>query len=70
MSDSTKEKQDNKVLKKKAEPAYTKTEILAAAHVFGVTVDVMAGALRRVDKEQLTRAEIEKAIQNFKGKQV
>ncbi|MDU5945460.1 MAG: oligoribonuclease [Paenibacillus macerans] len=67
MSDS----KDNKVLKKsKAEPAYRKTEVLAAAHVFGVTVDVMAGALRRVDKEHLTRTEIEKAIQNFKGKQV
>jgi hypothetical protein len=43
---------------------------MAAARSFGVSVDVMAGAMRLVDKDQLTKVEVEKAIQNFKKRQV
>ncbi|PZM63644.1 oligoribonuclease [Paenibacillus dendritiformis] len=56
--------------KAKPEATYSKQEIMAAAAGFGVSPDVMAGALRRVDKSTLTRAEVERAIQDFKKRQV
>jgi hypothetical protein len=61
---------DVKPKKAKPEPTYSKKEILAAAGGFGVSPDVMAGALRRVEKDRLTRAEVEKAIQEFRRRQV
>ena len=61
---------DVKPKKAKPEPTYSKKEILAAAGGFGVSTDVMAGALRRVEKDRLTRAEVEKAIQEFRRRQV
>ena len=64
------EAKETKSKKTKLEPTYTKQEIQAASVHFGVSPDVMAGALRRVNKERLTRDEAEKAIQDFKRKQV
>lgn len=54
-----------KTKKPKLEPTYTKAEIQAAAASFGASPDVMAGALRRLDKDRLTRAEVGKAVQDF-----
>ncbi|MFF2887016.1 oligoribonuclease [Paenibacillus sp. NPDC057967] len=64
---------EQKAVKQKAstfEPQYTKAEIIAAASRFEVSSDVMAGALRRINKDTLTRSEVEKAIQDFKRKKV
>ena len=63
----TKETKSNAV---QSDSIYSKREILAAAASFGVSVDAMAGALRLVEKEQLTRSEVEKVIQDFKKRQV
>lgn len=64
------EVKENKTRKTKPEATYCKQEIMAAVAGFGVSPDVMAGALRRVDKDTLTRAEVERAIQDFKKRQV
>lgn len=56
--------------KAKPEATYSKQEIMAAAAGFNVSPDVMAGALRRVEKDTLTRAEVDRAIQDFKKRQV
>lgn len=64
------EAKETNTKKTKPETTYSKQEIQAAAPAFGVSPDVMAGALRRVDKDRLTRAEAEKAIQDFKKRQV
>ncbi|GAC41259.1 hypothetical protein [Paenibacillus popilliae] len=61
---------ETKSQKAKPEAAYSKREIMAAAAGFNVSPDVLAGALRRVEKDTLTRAEAEKAIQDFKKRQV
>lgn len=64
------EAKETKAKKQVPEAAYSKKEILAASAQFGVSADAMAGALRRVEKEHLTRAEVEKAVQDFKKRQV
>lgn len=64
------EAKETKTQKAKPEAAYSKREIMAAAAGFNVSLDVLAGALRRVDKDFLTRAEAEKAIQDFKKRRV
>ena len=53
-----------------SEPTYSRAEIMAAAASFGVKPEVMAGALRLVDKDELTRNELQKAIEQFKERKV
>jgi len=55
---------------KMAEPKYSRTEILGAASSFGVRLEVLAGALRMAGKNAMTRAEVEEAIKQFKGRKV
>ncbi|MNW34031.1 hypothetical protein D3C74_109980 [compost metagenome] len=64
------EAKEIKTQKTKPEVTYTKREIMDAAAGFKVSLDVLAGALRRVEKDTLTRAEVEKAIQDFKKREV
>lgn len=61
---------ETKTKKTPPEPTYTKREVLDASARFGVSPDVMAGALRNAGKENYTRADIEKAIQDFKKRKV
>jgi oligoribonuclease (3'-5' exoribonuclease) len=49
---------------------YSKAEIIAAAKSFGTTPHVVAGALRTVHKDALTRAEAEAAIKAFLEREV
>ena len=52
------------------EPVYSREELIAAAFSFGVKPEVVAGALRLVGKDSLTRAEVEKAIETFLERKV
>jgi hypothetical protein len=52
------------------EPVYSRAELIAAASYFGVKPEVVAGALRLVGKDSLTRAEAEKAIKAFLERKV
>ncbi len=52
------------------ETVYSRDEIIAAAFSFGVKPEVVAGALRLVGKDSLTRAEVEKAIETFLERKV
>jgi hypothetical protein len=53
---------------KEAAPVFTKDELLDAAHVFGVSREVLAGALYGV--EEATREEVEALVEEFKTKGV
>ncbi|PZM67479.1 oligoribonuclease [Paenibacillus dendritiformis] len=64
------EAKESKPRKRQPEASYTKAEIMAASAQFAVSPDAMAGALRRVPKDSLTRAEAEKAVQEFQKRQV
>ena len=48
-----------------SEPIYSREELIAAASSFGVKSEVAAGALRLAGKDNMTRAEAEKAIKKF-----
>jgi len=52
------------------EPVYSREELIAAASSFGVKPEVVAGALRLVGKESMTRIEAEKAIKQFLARRV
>lgn len=53
-----------------SEPKYSRSEILGAASSFGVKPELLAGALRLSDKEELTRVEVEDVIRKFKTRKV
>jgi hypothetical protein len=53
-----------------SEPTYSRAEIMAAASSFGVKPEVIAGALRLVKKDRLTKNEIHEAIEQFKKRKV
>jgi hypothetical protein len=55
---------------KQAEPLYSKEDIIAAASAFGTSPYVVAGALRFVEKDMLTRSEAEAAIKDFLRREV
>lgn len=59
-----KDNQDNK------ETTYSRAEIMAAAISLGIKPEVLAGALRMVKKDRLTKAEIREAIEEFKKRKV
>lgn len=52
------------------ETKYSRSEIIGAASSFGVMPEVMAGALRLANKDELTRSEAEEAIKAFKERKV
>lgn len=55
---------------KEPETKYSKAEVLAASASFGVSVDLMAGALRLAGKQEFTKSEVEDAIRRFKKREV
>lgn len=55
---------------KVTETKYSRSEIIGAASSFGESQEVIAGALRLANKEELTRSEIESAIRKFKTRKV
>lgn len=61
---------ETKPQKTKQTALYSKAELIAAARQFGVSQDIMAGALRLAGKETLTREEAEKAIQDYGKRKV
>lgn len=52
------------------ESTYSRDDLLSGAAGFGVSVDVMAGALKLAGKDRMTRAEAEKALERFKKREV
>lgn len=62
-------KKETKALKI-PETKYSRAEIIVAASSFGESQEVVAGALRLADKNELTRVEIESAIRKFKTRKV
>ncbi|MEK5068105.1 oligoribonuclease [Sporosarcina sp. FSL K6-1508] len=53
-----------------AETTYKREEIEAAPSSFGVLPEVLAGALRLVDGEELSRSQVLAAIEKFKKRKV
>ncbi|EZH67897.1 hypothetical protein DH09_08215 [Bacillaceae bacterium JMAK1] len=52
------------------EVAFPKAEILSSAASFDVTPEVLAGAVYVIEKTELTKSEVEKAIKDFRSKEV
>lgn len=63
-------KKAKKAEKKKVESKFNRAEVMKAADSFGVSTELMAGALRLAGKEELTRSEVEQAIHQFKTRRV
>ena len=70
MSNKKDKKKETEAQKTSPEPTYSRAEIMAAAFSFGVKPEVMAGALRMVSKDRLTKLEILRAIEQFKQRKV
>ncbi|MFA9457429.1 oligoribonuclease [Halalkalibacter sp. AB-rgal2] len=49
---------------------YTREEVFHASSSFGVSRELMFGALRLIDKDEFTKSEVEKAIKTFKTRKV
>ncbi|KOS64627.1 oligoribonuclease [Lysinibacillus agricola] len=56
--------------KKVPEQEYIREEILAAAGVFEVSAEFLAGALTLVEGDKLTRTQVKAAIKKFKEQKV
>lgn len=52
------------------ETIYSRDELIAAASAFGVTPEVVAGALRLAGTDRMTRAGAEAAIKRFLTREV
>ena len=52
------------------EACYSRSELLAVASSFGVKPEVMAGALKIVAKDYMTKAEAKEAIKKFLERKV
>ena len=52
------------------EPVYSRSELIAAASSFGVKPEVVAGALKMVAKDYMTKAEAKEAIKKFLERKV
>lgn len=59
------EKPTTTPVKEKASPVFSKAELIESAHVLGTTPAILTGALYGIEKDQLTRAEAEKALSDF-----
>lgn len=56
--------------KKQQEPTYTLDDVLSQSEAIGEKPEVLAGALLHLGKDELTKAEIDKALRDFKTKEV
>lgn len=71
MSKNNKEKTKAKIqVKKTPEVKYSRAEIFESASAFGESKEVIAGALRLANKDELTRSETESVIRKFKTRKV
>jgi hypothetical protein len=52
------------------EPVYSRSELIEAASSFGVKPEVIAGALKMVAKDCMTKAEAKEAIKAFLERKV
>lgn len=52
------------------EPVYSRSEIIEAASSFGVKPELLAGALRLSEQDELTRSEVEDLLRKFKSRKV
>lgn len=57
-------------IEKKADVVYTREELMENAAALGVKPEIVAGALRLVGKNTLTKAEAEQAIKAFLQREV
>lgn len=70
MANKQDKKKGEQVQNARSEPTYSRAEIMAAAFSFGVKPEVMAGALKLANKDELTKSEIKEAIEQFKKRRV
>lgn len=73
MSDIKKTKKNKVETNVKKQPivqTYTKKEILEGSDAFGESPEVIAGSLRLVNKDELSKAEVESAVRKFKTRKV
>ncbi len=61
---------DKKPAALQSESLYSRNELIGAAFSFGVKPEVMAGALKLAGKEEMTRAEAERAVKRFLERKV
>ena len=62
-------KQQTKI-ETKSRTVYSRSELIAAASSFGVKPEAVAGALKMVDKDCMTKAEAKDAIKKFLERKV
>lgn len=67
---SKKKEPDRTITVQQSEARYSRSELIAAASSFGVKPEVMAGALKLAGKDTMTKAEAEKAIEDFLKRKV
>lgn len=70
MAKKQKETVVEQVQEQRQEPVYSRDELIAAAYSFGVKPEVMAGAIKLVGKDKMTRNEAERALKRFRKREV
>lgn len=70
LSKKKENKKKNEKEVKVVETKYTHEEILSSANSIGERIEVIAGALRLSEKDELTRKELNDAIRKFKTRKV
>lgn len=63
-------KQEKVTIQKQPDVLYSRSELIAAASSFGVKPEVVAGALKMVAKDCMTKAEAKEAIKKFLERKV
>lgn len=64
------EKKKGDAVRKQPDAVYSRSELIAAASSFGVKPEVVAGALKMVAKDCMTKAEAKEAIKAFLERKV
>jgi hypothetical protein len=63
-------KQEKVTIQKQPDVLYSRSELIEAASSFGVKPEVIAGALKMVAKDCMTKAEAKEAIKKFLERKV
>lgn len=63
-------KKEPDMMGEQTEARYSRSELIATASSFGVKPEVVAGALKMVDKDCMTKAEAKDAIKKFLERKV
>lgn len=64
------EKKKEGAVRKQPDAVYSRSELIEAASSFGVKPEVVAGALKMVAKDCMTKAEAKEAIKKFLERKV